>query len=302
MTKPDLERLSTEAQNPRTAELDAMSTAAMLQAMNDEDQLVPQAVRRALPAIARAVDGIVARMRRGGRLIYCGAGTSGRLGVLDAAECEPTFSAAPGQVTGLIAGGPQAFLRAVEGAEDDPDRGARDLAEVLLVPEDAVVGLAASGRTPYVIGALEHARAIGAFTAAIVCNAGSAVAAAAEAPIEVVVGPEILTGSTRLKAGTAQKLVLNMLSTAAFVQLGKVYGNLMVDLQATNAKLVDRAERIVAAAAAVDRAAARAALQRCGGEARTAIVALRRAVDAAAARELLARHRGSVRRALESPA
>lgn len=298
MRKPELDRLETEQQNPRTADLDAMDTAALLRAMNDEDKTVALAVERALPQIARAVDAIAARMRSGGRLIHCGAGTSGRLGVLDAAECEPTFSATPGQVVGVIAGGPGAMLRAVEGAEDDRERGRAELAAFGLAARDAVVGIAASGRTPWVLGALAAARAAGAFTAAVVCTTGSPVAAAAEVAIEVVTGAEILTGSTRLKAGSAQKMVLNMLSTAAFVRLHKVYGNLMVDVQATNQKLVERAVRIVAVAAVVDQAAAAAALARCGGEVKTAIVALRTAGSVESARQRLQRHEGSVRRAL----
>lgn len=301
MTKPDLDQLTTEARNPRTEDLDRMATLDLLAVINDEDRTVADAVRRELPRIAAVVDAIAARMARGGRLVYVGAGTSGRLGVLDAAECPPTFSADPDQVLGLIAGGPAAFLEAVEGAEDSPEQGERDLAGVALSAADAVVGIAASGRTPYVIGALRAARARGALTVALVCNAGSPVAAAAELPIEVVTGPEVLTGSTRLKAGTATKLVLNMLSTAAFVRLHKVYGNLMVDLQATNQKLVARSIRIVMQAAGADRAAAEAMLGRCGGAVKTAIVALRRGVEPAAAAALLAAHQGSVRAALEAP-
>jgi N-acetylmuramic acid 6-phosphate etherase len=298
MTKEDLARLVTESVNPRTRELDAMDTAAMLAAMNDEDQLVAPAVRAALPAIAQALDAIAARMRRGGRLVYVGAGTSGRLGVLDAAECPPTFNAAAGQVVGLIAGGQAALLQAVEGAEDDAERGAADLRAIGLGKDDAVVGLSASGRTPYAIGALQHARAQGALTVAVCCNAGGPVAAAAELPIEVVVGPEVLTGSTRLKAGTAQKLVLNMLSTGVFVRLHKVYSNLMVDVQATNEKLVQRSRRIIALATGCSVEQAERELQRCGGEVKTAIVARLAGLEPAAARALLGRHAGSVRAAL----
>ncbi|MBK8097796.1 MAG: N-acetylmuramic acid 6-phosphate etherase [Planctomycetes bacterium] len=300
MAKPELDGLTTEAQNPKSLELDRLPTLLLLQLMNDEDRKVPDAVARVLPAIAVAVDAIAARLRAGGRLLYVGAGTSGRLGVLDAAECPPTFSTDPAQVVGIIAGGPSAFLKAVEGAEDSAELGGRDLQERQLTARDAVVGIAASGRTPYVIGALDHARQVGAFTAAVVCNAGSPVAAAAEVPIEVVVGPEVLTGSTRLKAGTAQKLVLNMLTTGAFVRLHKVYGNLMVDVQATNAKLQERSVRIVMQASARERTAAEAALRECGGEVKTAIVALRRCCPAPAARARLQAHGGSVRLALES--
>lgn len=298
MTTPRLDAIRTEQRNPRTTDLDAMSTLEFLTVMNDEDARVAAAVRAALPQIVQAVDAIAERMRRGGRLIYCGAGTSGRLGVQDAAECEPTFSAHPGQVVGLIAGGPGAMLRAVEGAEDDAALGGRDLTAIGLRAEDCVVGLAASGRTPYVIGALQHARQHGALTVAVVCSDHSAVAAAAELPIEVLPGPEILTGSTRLKAGTAQKLVLNMLSTGAFVRLDKVYGNLMVDLMATNAKLKARSVRIVEQATHCDHGTALAALQRCQGEVKTAIVMLVGGVPPEAARARLAQALGSVRKAL----
>jgi N-acetylmuramic acid 6-phosphate etherase len=299
MTKPDLTALTTEARNPRTLQLDAMPTAELLAVMNDEDRHVAEAVRHELPRIAAAVDAIAERMRKGGRLIYCGAGTSGRLGVLDAVECAPTFSASPELVVGLIAGGPGAFVKAVEGAEDSDTLGADDLRRLSLGGKDVVVGIAASGRTPYVVGALRYARAVHALTVAVVCNRGSAVAGAAELPIEVVTGPEVLTGSTRLKAGTATKLVLNMLSTGAFVRLHKVYGNLMVDLQATNQKLVARAQRIVADAAGCCADTAERLLRACDGEVKTAIVAHCKGVDAARARTLLFHTTGSVRAALE---
>jgi N-acetylmuramic acid 6-phosphate etherase len=301
MSRIELSSLTTEAQNPRTAELDAMSTLDLVQAMNHEDHTVAAAVQRVLPAIAKAVDGIAERMHKGGRLVYTGAGTSGRLGVLDAAECPPTFSADPQQVLGLIAGGPRAFLAAVEGAEDSQEQGKDDLRRIDVGPKDIVVGIAASGRTPYVLGALAHAKQAGALTIAVVCNAGSAVAAAAELPIEVVTGPEVLTGSTRLKAGTATKMVLNMLSTGAFVRLHKVYGNLMVDLQATNDKLRARSVRIVATAAGVPVEAAAERLRACDGEVKAAIVALVKKVEPAVARTLLFTHDGSVRQALAAP-
>lgn len=299
MTKPDLTALLTESSNPRTEELDAMSTLDLVTAMNDEDRTIAEAVRSQLPRIAQVVDGIAERLRKGGRLVYCGAGTSGRIGVQDAAECAPTFSARPGQVVGLIAGGPDALQQSVEGAEDSEARGEADLRGLHLGPKDVVVGIAASGRTPYVVGALRHANAVGALTAAIVGSPGSAVAAAASLPIEVLTGPEVLTGSTRLKAGTAAKMVVNMLSTGAFVRLEKVYGNLMVDLQAQNQKLVARSVRIVAAAAKCDAAVAERTLASCDGEVKVAIVVLRHAVDPATARTLLLTHDGSVRRALE---
>jgi N-acetylmuramic acid 6-phosphate etherase len=301
MNPIDLSTLTTEARNPRTLELDAMSTLAMVTAMNDEDRHVADAVRAELPRIAAAVDAIAGRMHKGGRLVYAGAGTSGRLGVLDAAECPPTFSALPNQVVGLIAGGPGALLRAVEGAEDDPSLAAIDLRALELSPKDVVVGIAASGRTPYVLGALQAARSAGALTVAVVCNRPSTVAAAAEFAIEVVTGPEVLTGSTRLKAGTATKMVLNMLSTGAFVRLHKVYGNLMVDLQATNAKLKARAERIVAEAAGCDVATGASLLRDCDGEVKAAIVAHKKRVAPHVARTLLFTHDGSVRAALAAP-
>jgi N-acetylmuramic acid 6-phosphate etherase len=298
MTTEDLDAPATEQRNPRTADLDAMSTDALLSAMNDEDRTVADAVRAQLPRIAAVVDATAARLRAGGRLVYCGAGTSGRLGVLDAAECGPTFAAAPGQVTAVIAGGAPALQRAVEGAEDDAAQGAADLQQLGLCSRDAVVGLTASGRTPYVLGALRHARAAGAFTAAVACSPGGPVAAAADVAIEIATGPEVLTGSTRLKAGTAQKLVLNMLSTAVFVRLHKVHGNLMVDLQASNDKLRARSRRIVAQATGSAPAAATAALERCGGEVKTAIVVLAAGVSVATARRLLQELDGSVRAAL----
>lgn len=302
MTNSDLDRISTEQRNPRTVDLDRMPTIDLVAAMNDEDRQVAFVVQTALSQVAKAIDAIAERMHRGGRLVYCGAGTSGRLGVLDAAECEPTFSAKPGQVVGLIAGGPGAMLRAVEGAEDDSQLGENDLRAIQLTERDSVVGIAASGRTPYVLGALAFAKSVGAFTASVVCSADSPVAKAASCPIEVVTGAEVLTGSTRLKAGTATKLVLNMLSTGAFVRLHKVYGNLMVDVQATNQKLVERSKRIVGEASGAARDAAERALVASNGEVKTAIVMLKCGIDANAARARLAHHAGSVRKALESKA
>jgi N-acetylmuramic acid 6-phosphate etherase len=301
MSKIDLTALATEARNPRTTELDALSTLDLVTAMNDEDRTVADAVQRELPRIAAAVDAIAARMHKGGRLFYVGAGTSGRLGVLDAVECPPTFSATTEQVQGLIAGGAGAFLQAVEGAEDSTTLGPADLQARGLGSKDVVVGIAASGRTPYVLGALAYAKSVGALAVAVVCNAGSPVAAAAELPIEVVTGPEVLTGSTRLKAGTATKLVLNMLSTGAFVRLNKVYGNLMVDVQTTNAKLKARAVRIVAEAVACNETLAQQLLDQCDGEVKAAIVVGRKRVAPAVARTLLLTHDGSVRDALAAP-
>lgn len=302
MSQVDLSQLRTEARNPRSQELDAMSTLDVVTAMNDEDRHIADAVRAVLPKIAAAVDAIAQRMHKGGRLIYVGAGTSGRLGVLDAAECPPTFSASPEQVLGLIAGGQDAFLRAVEGAEDDPELAGKDLAALSLGHKDIVVGVAASGRTPYVLGALEYARSVKALTIGVTMNPGSAAVIGVEHAIEVETGAEVLTGSTRLKAGTATKMVLNMLSTGAFVRLNKVYGNLMVDLQATNAKLRARSVRIVAEACQCDSHEAELQLAATDGEVKAAIVAKRKGVAPHVARTLLFTHDGSVRAALEAPA
>lgn len=290
--------LTTEASNPRTSELDSMPIEELLRTMNAEDVGVASAVAQAIPEIARAVELIVAARRRGGRLIYVGAGTSGRLGVLDAVECPPTFGTDPGEVLGIIAGGPDAFLRAVEGAEDDPALAVADLAAIALTGDDVVVALAASGRTPYAVGALQYGRSVGAATVAISCNRNAEASSHADVGIEIDTGPEVLTGSTRLKAGTAQKMVCNMLSTAAMVRAGKVYGNLMVDVKPTNAKLVDRARRIVAEATGADPATAAALLDAADGHVKTAIVMRLAGVDASAARALLHDADGRVRDAV----
>lgn len=295
-----LATLGTETANDRTTDLDTMSVADLLTVMNQEDRTVPLAVAAALPAIENAVELIVAARRRGGRLIYLGAGTSGRLGVLDAVECPPTFGTDPGEVLGLIAGGEQAFLRAVEGAEDNPDLAVADLLAVGLTADDVVVGIAASGRTPYVIGGLDLARGIGAATVSVACNLGAEISGHADVAIEVDTGPEVLTGSTRLKAGTAQKLVCNMLSTASMIRTGKVFHNLMVDVRPTNAKLVDRARRIVIAATGADPDAAASAIDRAGGHAKTAVVMLLTDTDFPAATARLDRARGDVRTAVTS--
>lgn len=277
----------TESQNPRTMEIDQLSTLEIVERINDEDAKVAAAVREALPQIAQAVDGIADRMARGGRLIYVGAGTSGRMGVLDAVECVPTYNADPSQVVGLMAGGYGALVHSVEGAEDDADAGRADLLALKLTADDAVVGIAASGRTPYVLGALAYAGEIGALTVGIACNVPAAVLDAAQVRIGVPVGPEVITGSTRMKAGTAQKLVTNMLSTATMVKLGKVYGNLMVDMRPTNIKLIDRARRMIVLIAGVEYDEAARLLDASENEVKTAIVMARRGVDAAKARELL---------------
>lgn len=298
---PDLGQLGTETANPRTTELDMMPSVDLLALMNSEDQTVAQAVARVLPEVARAVDLVVAARRRGGRLVYLGAGTSGRIGLLDAVECPPTFGTDPSEVVGLIAGGQGAFVQAVEGAEDDPQRAVADLEGIGLSSVDVLVGIAASGRTPYVLGGLAHARRLGAATVSLAGNAGAPISADVDVAIEVLTGPEVLTGSTRLKAGTAQKMVCNMISTASMVQTGKVYANLMVDLRPTNVKLVDRTNRIVAAATQVDPAAAASAVRTAGGHAKTAIVMLLAGCGVEEARLRLARHEGRVRPAVADP-
>jgi N-acetylmuramic acid 6-phosphate etherase len=262
----------TEQENPRTRELSTLPTAEIVRLMNEEDAGVAAAVGRVLPDVVRAVERIVERMKAGGRLFYVGTGTSGRLGVLDASECPPTFGVPPELVQGVIAGGYEALYRAVEASEDDREAGARD-AEVRGVNgRDALVGLAASGRTPYTIGAVEYARGIGAFTVAVTCAPGSPIAEAVEVAIVPVVGPEVIAGSTRLKAGTAQKMVLNMISTAALVRLGYVTGNRMTNLQARNLKLRARSLRILSAEAGFDERAAVEALELAGGDLRVALV------------------------------
>ncbi|MEQ9722658.1 N-acetylmuramic acid 6-phosphate etherase [Yersinia alsatica] len=294
----NLGALISESRNPATMELDKLSTLEMLACINDEDRKVPEAIRLVIPAIAQAVDLAAAALKQGGRLIYLGAGTSGRLGVLDASECPPTFGVPHGMVIGLIAGGPGALLKAVEGAEDDMSLGERDLQALKLTPTDMVVGLAASGRTPYVIGALRYARQLGCPTAAISCNPDSPIAQEAQVAISPVVGPEALTGSTRMKSGTAQKLVLNMLSTGAMVKLGKVYQNLMVDVKATNVKLVDRACRIVVEATGASRTEAENALSQTEFEVKPAILMILKGVTAEQARQSLQQHNGYLRAAL----
>ena len=262
----------TEQENPRTRELSRLPTAEIVRLMNEEDAGVAAAVGRVLPSVVRAVERIVERMKSGGRLFYVGTGTSGRLGVLDASECPPTFGVPPELVQGIIAGGYEALYRAVEASEDDREAGARDAEARGVNARDALVGLAASGRTPYTIGAVEYARRTGAFTAAVTCAPGSPITEAAEVSIVPVVGPEVVAGSTRLKAGTAQKLVLNMLSTAAMIRLGYVTGNRMTNLQPRNVKLRARSLRILAAEAGLDEQAAREALERAGGDLRVALV------------------------------
>lgn len=291
---------TTESVDPRYADLDRMSTLEMAKAMNDAEKEVPRAVEKALPQIVAAVDAIASGMKKGGRLFYVGAGTAGRMGVLDASECPPTFSSDPSQVVGMIAGGDGALRKAVEGAEDDFEEGARTVQAFNLTNNDTVVGIAASGRTPFTLGAVEAGNAAGATTVGISCNAGSALAEAAQHPIEVVVGPEVITGSTRLKAGSAQKQVLNMLSTLTMVKLGKTYGNLMVDLQATNEKLEERSRRLVTRITGVDDRVAQDALELADGSVKKAVVMIEKQLDAAAAEELLNEKGGFLRAALET--
>ncbi len=295
-----LAHLPTEAANPASARLDELTAVELVRLMADEDATVGAAVATQNGFIAQAVDAIAARLSQGGRLIYMGAGTSGRLGVLDAAECPPTFQSDPSQVVGLIAGGPGAMLQAVEGAEDSPELGAADLRALDLTAADVVCGIAASGRTPYVLGGVAYARSVGAWTIGVACNPASALERAVDVAIVPVVGPEVLSGSTRLKAGTATKLVLNRLTTGAFVRLGKTFGNLMVDLKASNEKLVARAARIVRTVTGLDAGAATELLGRCSGEVKTALVAHAAACDPAAARAKLAAEGGRVGPALRA--
>lgn len=284
-----LEALLTEQSNPASAQIDQVPTLEMLRIINEEDKKVALAVEAALPQIAKAVDAIVEKLSQGGRLFYTGAGTSGRLGVLDASECAPTYNVPPELVQGFIAGGDKALRKAVEGAEDSRELGAKELMDLGFGSQDVLCGIAASGRTPYVLGAMEQAKALGALTIAVSCSPQSLLSAAADLPIEVLPGPEVVTGSTRMKAGTATKLVLNMLSTGAMIRLGYVFGNLMVNVQPTNEKLVDRATRIVMEAVGTDRATAAALFENSGRVVRTAIVMGRLKLDRAEAEARLNR-------------
>jgi N-acetylmuramic acid 6-phosphate etherase len=297
-----LEHLTTEARNPASEHLDSLSPLELVRLINSEDAKVAAAVAEEEHNIAKAIEVIAHRLQHGGRLIYTGAGTSGRLGILDAAECPPTFNTDPKLVVGLIAGGPSAILKAVEGAEDSPDLAAEDLRTISLCSHDVLVGIATSGRTPYVIGALDYARSQGAYAIGLACNRDALMAARADLCITVVVGPEVLSGSTRMKAGTATKLVLNMLSTGAMVRMGKTYGNLMVDMRATNVKLTARSKRIVSTVTGLPAEEAEALLGRCGGEVKTAIVAHQLGKTPDEARELLRAAHGHLRAALEGKA
>ena len=297
-----LQQLVSEGRNPLTTDIDLMSSLEIVNAINAEDRGVADAVGKTLPQVAQAVDAIVGAFQVGGRLIYIGAGTSGRLGVLDASECPPTFGVSPSLVVGLIAGGLDALVNASEGAEDRAEDGARDLVNIGLTAQDLVVGIAVSGRTPYVIGALDYARAQGAVTVALTCNPDSPIARMADISIAPVVGPEVITGSTRMKSGTAQKLVLNMLSTASMVRIGKTYGNLMVDMIASNGKLVARAARIVSQATGSTVEDAETALAAAGNNSKLAILLLLTGEDAETGRGKLTAAGGVLRRAIAGTA
>ena len=267
----NLEKLSTEARNPASSRIDKLDTLSMMRVMNDEDQKTALAVKAILPDIARAVDVIAARLKTGGRLFYMGSGTSGRLGILDAVECPPTYSTDPDLVQGLIAGGKEAIFRAREGAEDSLDKGADDIISHDLSAKDVLVGITASGRTPYVLGGMEEARRRGAFVIGLACSKEPDIACTADLMLICLPGPEVVTGSTRMKAGTVTKMILNMLSTGTMIRLGKVRGNLMIDVKATNEKLKERATRIVMTVTGMDRAAAEKALRESDGRARLAV-------------------------------
>ena len=296
----ELKNLTTEASNPASANIDTLNAVDIVQLMNAEDASVPVAVGKEANNIAHAIDVITDRIRQGGRLLYIGAGTSGRLGVLDASECPPTFSTSPELVVGLIAGGYDALHSAAEGVEDRPQQAVEDLKRTGLNAKDVLVGIATSGRTPYVIGGLQYAKDVGAFAIGFSCNRGSSLESVSDLMIVPVVGPEIISGSTRLKAGTATKLVLNMLTTGTMVRLGKTYGNLMVDLKATNTKLVARSKRLAAKLTGLTEADAEAHLLACDGELKTAIVSIRTARSPDEARRLLDESDGQLRMALES--
>ncbi|MCC2524902.1 N-acetylmuramic acid 6-phosphate etherase [Vibrio coralliilyticus] len=295
-----LSHLVSEGRNPETMDIDLLPSLEIVKRINQQDKLVPLAVEKVLPEIAQAVDKVTQAFKSGGRLVYMGAGTSGRLGILDASECPPTFGVSDQMVIGLIAGGPDAILKAKEGAEDSPELGVADLKSIEFSDKDVVVGIAASGRTPYVIGALEYANDLGATTVALSCNPDSIIAEVAQIAISPVVGPEALTGSTRLKSGTAQKLVLNMLTTASMIRLGKSYQNLMVDVKATNKKLVARAARIVMQATECDKQQAVTVLEQTEYDVKLAILMILTGMDIDSARNQLQHQEGFLRRAVEN--
>ena len=294
-----LSTLITEQRNPNSMHVDSLSALEIVQLMNDEDKQVPLAIEKCLPQIAQAVECIVAAFQQGGRLVYIGAGTSGRLGVLDASECPPTFGVSPEMVKGIIAGGERALRHPIEGAEDSKEQAVVDLQTIQFSSKDVLVGIAASGRTPYVIGALEYAKSLGSVTVSIASNPNSAMANIVDIAIDTVVGPEVLTGSSRLKSGTAQKLVLNMLTTASMILMGKCYQNLMVDVQANNEKLKARAIRIVMQATDCDKALAEETLKQADQNAKLAIMMILSGLDRAQAEALLEKHQGKLQLALK---
>jgi N-acetylmuramic acid 6-phosphate etherase len=295
----NLSNLTTEQVNNRTQKIDQMTTIEILKLINDEDRTVADAVQMALPQIEAAIEGIYKALHDGGRLFYIGAGTSGRLGIVDASECPPTFRTPTDMIQAIIAGGERAIFSAKEGAEDDPGQGQKDLKQRQLSKRDVVVGIAASGRTPYVIGALNYANKVGAATVALSCNRDAVISRSADHPIEVIVGPEILMGSTRLKAATAQKMVLNMITTTAMIKLGKVYENLMVDLHANNKKLIERARRIVIMVTGVSDETAERVLNETNQEVKPAIVIIKTGVSLEVARDAIKQANGFVRQAIE---
>ena len=294
-----LSTLITEQRNPNSMHVDSLSALEIVQLMNEEDKQVPLAIEKCLPLIAQAVERIVAAFQQGGRLVYIGAGTSGRLGVLDASECPPTFGVSPEMVKGIIAGGERALRHPIEGAEDSKAQAVVDLQTIQFSSKDVLVGIAASGRTPYVIGALEYAKSLGSVTVSIASNPNSAMANIVDIAIDTVVGPEVLTGSSRLKSGTAQKLVLNMLTTASMILMGKCYQNLMVDVQASNEKLKARAIRIVMQATDCDKALAEETLKQAEQNAKLAIMMILSGLDRAQAEALLEKHQGKLQLALK---
>ena len=294
-----LSTLITEQQNPNSMHVDSLSALEIVQLMNQEDKQVPLAIEKCLPQIAQAVECIVAAFQQGGRLVYIGAGTSGRLGVLDASECPPTFGVSPEMVKGIIAGGERALRHPIEGAEDSKEQAVVDLQTIQFSSKDVLVGIAASGRTPYVIGALEYAKSLGSVTVSITSNPNSAMANIVDIVIDTVVGPEVLTGSSRLKSGTAQKLVLNMLTTASMILMGKCYQNLMVDVQASNEKLKARAIRIVMQATDCDKALAEETLKQADQNAKLAIMMILSGLERVQAETLLEKHQGKLQLALK---
>lgn len=294
----ELEKLVSEDRNPKTMMIDTLPVAEILELINEQDMLVAAAVQTQLPMIAEAVEKIVAAFQKGGRLVYIGAGTSGRLGVLDASECPPTFGVPDNMVIGLIAGGDHALRHPVEGAEDNAEFGVADLKKINLTSKDVVVGIAVSGRTPYVLGALEYAKNLGCCTVSLSCNPDSLAARIAEIDIAPIVGPEVITGSTRMKSGTAQKMVLNMLTTASMIRIGKTYQNLMVDVESTNDKLIARTARIVIEATGCDAQTARIVLEQTGNDVKLAIMMVKTGLPIDKARDLLAGAKGFLRQAL----